>query len=197
MVILSVWVCRHPLSWSGLVCGLFFIHTNNTWQHCGYFSSSFIFPRTVQEPGFPLVSHIFHWRLWEHLTVVKNTHYGSQYTLHFIWRVQENPAHQIVWGSVIVPTLSPMHLKITSVWRVNIKNIQTCREFSWVYLSQNDDNCQEATPEQIEKCSRERQFSTLLYIRIKGGATRRLCEVHWLLNRLRKKEKAKWEKLWD
>ena len=52
---------------------------------------------------------------------------------------------------------------------VNVRNIQNCREFLWVYLSQTD-NCQEAKSRWIEKTlQRMAILQPILHIRIRGG----------------------------
>ena len=76
---------------------------------------------------------------------------------------------------------------------VDIRNVHTCREFLWVYLSQADDNCQEAISQQIEKMlwiMAVLQF--ILIITIEGGAS-----VKFIGGRLGRGKKAKWENLWD
>ena len=50
------------------------------------------------------------------------------------------------------------------------KSVQTCREILWVYLSQTDDNCQEAKSQRIWKMLwRMAVLQHILYIRIKRG----------------------------
>ena len=53
---------------------------------------------------------------------------------------------------------------------VTIRNVQTCREFLWVYLNQTVEDCQEAKSQWIEKMLRKVAVLWLiLYIRVTGG----------------------------
>lgn len=57
---------------------------------------------------------------------------------------------------------------------VNIRNVQTCRELLWIYLSQSDDNCWETKSQLLEKMlQRVAVLRLILYIAVTGGDTNR------------------------
>ena len=87
---------------------------------------------------------------------------------------------------------------------VDVRNVQTCREFLWVYLSQIDNNCWEAKSQWIEKmCCREWQCYSFFFFtmyRIHYNQRRKEGGLQEILlccsdGRLRRQEKAKQENL--
>ena len=69
---------------------------------------------------------------------------------------------------------------------VNVRNIQTCREFLWVCLRQTDDNRQKQNFNELRKCFREydtMELYHILSIKIKRIGISGLSEIHWWLSR--------------